>query len=171
MFLRRQAAIWLCSVVMCGLLSGCQNDGSSGSDATPGEAAAAGASGASAKVVDKPRGVVELQSAVAKLDDNGVVRFDVNYKFTSGEPVKTYLCNITFPGTEQYGLKPMESFELKTEGSFKAGIEVGEVPVTEYQITFSEADSPDRGYTVISNTLTGQVEKSASAAPAGESGK
>ena len=43
------------------------------------------------------------------------------------------------------------------------GIEVGDNKVDAFELTFSEADSPDRGYTVISNTLVGQVaEKSTS---------
>ena len=110
-------------------------------------------------------GVVELKSASAARDENNVIRFEVRYQFTSGSPVKTYLCNVTFPGTDQVGIRPLESFELKPEGTFKMGIEVGENKVDAFELTFSEADSPDRGYTVISNTLAGQVtEKSTSPA-------
>lgn len=115
------------------------------------------------KTVDSgpiPPGVVELSSASAVLDDSQVVRFEINYRFTSGAPVKTYLSNVKFPGTDQAGIKPLESFELKPEGSFKMGIEVGDNKVESFEITFSEADSPDRGYTVISNTLTGAVRSS-----------
>ena len=111
-------------------------------------------------------GVVALKSASATRDENNVIRFEVSYVFTSGSPVKTYLCNVTFPGSDQVGIRPLESFELKPEGTFKMGIEVGENKVDAFELTFSEADSPDRGYTVISNTLVGQVsEKSTS--PAG----
>lgn len=111
-------------------------------------------------VVTTPEpGVVELQKATARMDENRIVRFEVAYRFTSGSPVKTYLCNIGFPGTEQYGVKPLESFELQQEGTFRAGIEVGDNPVTTFEMTFSEADSPERGYHLISNTLAGPVEQ------------
>jgi hypothetical protein len=111
-------------------------------------------------------GVVELKSASATRDENNVIRFEVSYLFTSGSPVKTYLCNVTFPGSDQVGIRPLESFELKPEGTFKMGIEVGENKVDAFELTFSEADSPDRGYTVISNTLVGQVAEK-STTPAG----
>ena len=104
-------------------------------------------------------GVVELKQANAELND-GIVQFEVAYAFTSGSPVKTYLCTVQFSDSEQAGIKPLEAFELHPEGSFRMGIEVGDNPVDEFEITFSEADSPDRGYTVISNTLTGQVTTS-----------
>ncbi|MEZ6130183.1 MAG: hypothetical protein R3C59_15975 [Planctomycetaceae bacterium] len=102
-------------------------------------------------------GVVELTSATAKLDKDQIVRFQVDYRFTSGAPVKTYLCTVNFPNSDQAGVKPLERFELGPEGTFTMGIEVGDNVVDAYELRFSEADSPDRGYTVISNTLTGQV--------------
>jgi hypothetical protein len=86
-------------------------------------------------------GGVELKSASAARDENNVIRFEVSYLFTSGSPVKTYLCNVTFPGSDQVGIRPLESFELKPEGTFKMGIEVGENKVDAFELTFSEADS------------------------------
>lgn len=106
-------------------------------------------------------GVVHLKTATATKDAEQIVRFQVDYEFTSGAPVKTYLCTVNFPDTEHTGLKPLEAFELQPQGSFTMGIEVGETDVDAFEITFSEADSPDRGYTVISNTLTGQLSTSA----------
>jgi hypothetical protein len=41
----------------------------------------------------------------------------------------------------------------------KTGIQLSDPQaVKDYSITFAEADSPDQGYKVISNTLTGAVQ-------------
>ncbi|HUQ71066.1 MAG TPA: hypothetical protein VM165_16185 [Planctomycetaceae bacterium] len=103
-------------------------------------------------------GVVELTSATAKYAADNIVRFEIAYKFTSGSPVKFYQCDIQFPGTTNRGFKPMEAWEVKPEGVIKTGIEVADDAVKDFSITFAEADSPDRGYKVISNTLTGEIE-------------
>src|SRR5690606_916654 len=96
----------------------------------------------------------------AVLDDLGIVRFTIHYRFTSGAPTKFYQCDITFVDADRYGIKPMMAYELSPAGSFTTGIEVGDAPVKEYTITMSEAESPDRGYKLISNTLRGEVDMS-----------
>lgn len=101
---------------------------------------------------------VELIGATAKLDDSGIVRFDIQYKFTSGSPTMFYQCDIKFSGTDRYGLKPMTADELEQSGSILTGIEVGNADVKDFEITLSEAVSPDQGYHLISNTLRGVVE-------------
>jgi hypothetical protein len=113
-------------------------------------------------VVDAPAGpsVVELTKATAVLDDLGIVRFTIDYRFTSGSPTKFYQCDITFVDADRYGIKPMNASELSPQGSFKTGIEVGDTPVKEYTMTLSEAESPDQGYKLISNTLHGEVDTS-----------
>lgn len=119
---------------------------------------AAGAAVTRTVVEEVPPGVVELTSATAKLGDDSVVRFEIAYRFTSGLPVKNYLCEINFPGTTNRGMKPMDAWEVKPEGVIKTGIQVADHLVNEFSITFAEADSPDRGYKVISNTLTGAIK-------------
>lgn len=104
------------------------------------------------------RGAVELLDARAVLDESQVVNFKIKYRFTAGSPTKFYLCNIAFPGTDQWGVKPLEAHEMSAEGVIRTGIEVGEKPVREFEITLSEADSPDQGFHLISNTLRGQVQ-------------
>jgi hypothetical protein len=141
--------------LMFGLLAGCGGDASpsaapSTESSTPTIAATAEAA---------PPGVVELTSAKAKFDADMIVRFEIAYKFTSGSPVKNYLCEITFPGTDDRGIKPMDPWEVKPEGVIKTGIQVSSAAVKEFSITFAEADSPDRGYKVISNTLTGTIKQ------------
>ena len=90
-------------------------------------------------------GTIELERATAVLDDLGIVRFTIHYRFTSGAPTKFYQCDITFVDADRYGIKPMMAYELSPAGSFTTGIEVGDAPVKEYTITMSEAESPDRG--------------------------
>lgn len=102
---------------------------------------------------------VELQDAKAVLDDLGIIRFEIDYRFTSGKPRKHYVVEIRFPGTDYIGAKPINPGELDPEGTIKTGIEVGDRPVDTYEITLSEADSPQQGYTLISNTLTGTVKR------------
>lgn len=110
-------------------------------------------------VVDPgPPGVVELIGAKAHLDQDGFVRFEVNYRFTSGSPTRHYMLDITFPDTKNRGVKPMQSWEVKPEGIIKTRIQVSDPPVKQYSMNFSEADSPQQGYKVISNTLTGEIE-------------
>ena len=106
----------------------------------------------------RERGAVELVDAKATLDELNVANFEIQYRFTAGAPTKFYLCNIAFPGTEQWGVKPLESYEMSPQGVIRTGIEVGKQPVREFEITLSEADSPDQGYHLISNTLRGRVQ-------------
>jgi hypothetical protein len=101
---------------------------------------------------------VELTEATATINELNVIQFQVNYKFTSGKPVKFYMVEFGFPGTDHRRQKAMEAWEMKPEGWVKSGVELpeGESPV-EFTVTLSEADSPDRGYSVISNTLNGRI--------------
>lgn len=119
-----------------------------------------GRAAAAPDTMSKPpeRGAVELVDAKATLDDLNVVNFEIQYRFTAGSPTKFYLCTIAFPGTDQWGVKPLESYEMSSEGVITTGIEVGENPVEAFEITLSEADSPDQGYHLISNTLRGSVQ-------------
>lgn len=108
---------------------------------------------------------VELQEAKAVLNDLGIVWFEIDYRFISGKPTKHYVVEITFPGTDFIGAKPINPGELDPQGTIKTGIEVGDRPVDTYEITFSEADSPQQGYTLISNTLTGTVKRGGAGSP------
>lgn len=141
------------SVIACVIAAGCGSDQS----APPQETADTPAITTTVEV--KPeQGAVELGTSTAKLDALGIVRFEIPYKFTKGSPTKTYMCEIDFPGTTKKGMRPLEAWELKPEGVIKTGIETGETPVTTFEATFSEAESPDRGYTVISNKVSGDVD-------------
>ncbi|QDT56974.1 hypothetical protein Pan44_50370 [Caulifigura coniformis] len=104
-------------------------------------------------------GVVELSDPKVTPGDDNLIKIEFHYRFTSGSPVKTYLLEMSFPGTNERGQKAMEGWELKPEGVIKTAVQVGDPKaVTKYSIVMSEADSPDRGYTRNSNELTGELE-------------
>lgn len=98
---------------------------------------------------------VELFDDKVRIDDAGVFYFDVKYRFTKGAPRQFYLVTVKFPGTNNLCLKRMEAWELKAEGQIKDGIPLFERPITAYEITLSEADSPMNEYKLISNSLPG----------------
>jgi hypothetical protein len=101
---------------------------------------------------------IELSSPKATLVEGQTVRFEVTYRFTKGKPDKYYACDISFPGTTNHGVCTMFSWELKPEGVFRDGIVIKNPPVKSFEITMSEAASPQDGYKVISNTVSGLVE-------------
>jgi hypothetical protein len=103
-------------------------------------------------------GQIELSDAKATLAPQNRVRIEVRYRFTQGKPDKYYLCEITFPGTTNVGARPMDSWELKPEGVFKDTVQLNKPPVETFEIRFSEAESPQNGYKMISNVATGKVE-------------
>ncbi len=108
---------------------------------------------------------VELSNAKVELVPPEILKFEVEYRFTKGKPTKNYMCELKFPGTENVGRKPMSAWELKDSGRIKGAIEVQSqaVPVQSFEILFSEAEEPQRGYDKISNILTGQVSGTESA--------
>ena len=112
-------------------------------------------------VVDVPKepSQIELSDAKAVVNANNLVSFEVKYAFKKGKPLKFYLCEITFPNTESKGLKYMDGWELKESGVIKDGIELHSPTVSTFEIKMSEADRPEQGYGLISNVVTGKVEK------------
>src|SRR5262249_188829 len=103
-------------------------------------------------------GEIALSDPKVTLAEPNRVRFEVRYRFTKGKPDKYYLCEISFPGTPNHGAKPMESWELKSEGVIRDGIVLHKPPVQTFEIRVSEADSPQKGYKKISNVGRGGVE-------------
>jgi hypothetical protein len=142
--------MWTWCIAAAAVLSGC------GSQTNPG-ASAASPTITATEVKSEP-GVIELSSAKATQAENNLVKFEIQYKFTSGAPVKNYLLEISFPGTSNVGRKTMEHWELKPEGVIKTSVELLEPMAGKFVIVMSEADSPDRGYKRNSNQLTGEIE-------------
>jgi hypothetical protein len=102
-------------------------------------------------------GQIELFDPTVTLKEANTVYFEVRYRFTKGKPDKYYLCEIAFPGTSNHGAKPMDARELKSEGVIKDGIMLSKPPVQTFEIRVSEADSPQNGYKLISNVVSGPV--------------
>ena len=142
-------SVWCCIAI--GYLAGCNAEIAKSK-------AAVSPPTITATAADPTPGVVELTSVRAQRKAENIVSFEVGYKFTSGSPIKNYMLNLGFPGTSIAGHKPMDSWELKPEGTIKTGLPVADAEAKSYEVTFSEADSPDRGYTVISNKFTGEIE-------------
>ena len=145
--LLKLASCW----VAIGLLAGCHAENSKPKIPTEKPAI-------TATIADPTPGVVEITSAKAQRMGDNIVAFEITYKFTSGSPIKNYMLNLGFPGTTTAGHKPMDSWEVKPEGTIKTGMPVADPEAKAYEITFAEADSPDRGYRVISNKFTGEIE-------------
>jgi len=109
-------------------------------------------------VVSSGPGEIELSDANVTLHDDNRVAFEVKYKFTKGKPDRYYMCEISFPGTKNLGAKPMLSWELKSEGVIKDALTLSMPPVQTYEIKVSEAVSPQDGYKLISNVISGKVK-------------
>jgi hypothetical protein len=104
-------------------------------------------------------GRIELSDPVVAFVAPNRIDFAVKYRFVQGRPDKSYLCEITFPGTPNVGVKPMASWQLKAEGGvIKDGVILTQPPVDKFSITVSEAVSPQAGFTVCSNAVTGEVK-------------
>jgi hypothetical protein len=103
-------------------------------------------------------GEIQLSDPKVTLLEPTLVQFEVKYRFTKGQPDKYYLCDISFPGTPNHGVKPMDSWELKAEGVIRDKVALAKPPVTSFEIQMSEAWSPQDGFKKISNVVSGPVE-------------
>jgi hypothetical protein len=123
-----------------------------------GQAAAPTAAVQAAQPVSTEPGEIELSDPKVTFTEPNTVRFEVRYRFTKGKPDKYYMCEVSFPGTANHAAKPMESWELKSEGVIRDGIMLSKPPVQTFEIRVSEADSPQNGYKKISNVVSGPVQ-------------
>jgi hypothetical protein len=103
-------------------------------------------------------GEIELSDPKVTFTEPNMIQFEVRYQFTKGKPDKYYMCDISFPGSPNHGAKPMSSWELRSEGVIRDGIVLFKPPVERFEIRVSEADSPQNGYRLISNVVSGPVK-------------
>src|SRR5438067_386139 len=89
---------------------------------------------AQAAPVSTEPGEIELSEPKVTFTPPNRVRFEVHYRFTKGKPDKYYLCEVSFPGTTNHAAKPMESWELKSEGVIRDGIILSKPPVEQFEI-------------------------------------
>lgn len=113
---------------------------------------------AAGEPASKEPGAIELSDPKATFTPPNMVEFEVHYRFTKGKPEKHYRCDVTFPGTENIGIRELMDWEMQPEGVIRDGITVSNPPVTKFEIRLSEADSPDAGYHLISNVASGTVK-------------
>jgi hypothetical protein len=112
-----------------------------------------------AQHVSQTPGEIELfDPKVTVIEEPGLVQFEVQYRFTKGQPDKYYSCNIAFPGTSNHAVKRMDSWELKREGVIRDKIMLTKPGVKSFEITMSETASPQSGYKKISNVVSGPVQ-------------
>jgi len=111
----------------------------------------------STEVVSTEPGEILLSNAQVTMTDPNRIQFEVHYRFTKGKPDKYYMCEVSFPGTQNQASKPMERWQLQAEGVIRDGFRLPQPPVDTFEIRVSEADSPQNGYKLISNVVTGKV--------------
>ena len=135
-------------------LSGCSN---SATKADPADSAMQATVAEPKEPAEKSE--VELSDAKLTYVPPDLLRFEVHYRFTKGRPTMNYMCNLSFPGSDNVGRKPLDSWEMKTSGVIRGGIELQsyDPPVKAFEITLGEAEVPQSGYQVISNVLKGEV--------------
>ena len=111
------------------------------------------------------KGQVELSNPKVTLVPPQLLKFEFDYVFVKGSPTKSYMCELTFPGTDNTGRKALEGWELKPSGVIKGAIELQSLdpPTLTYEIALGEADVPQNGYERISNVLTGEVVRASEA--------
>jgi hypothetical protein len=108
--------------------------------------------------VSQTPGEIELSDPKVTLLEPSLVQFEVKYRFTKGKPDKYYMCDITFPGTLNHGVKPMEHWELKAEGVIRDKVELSKPGVKTFEIQMSETAAQQEPYRKISNVVSGQVQ-------------
>jgi hypothetical protein len=101
---------------------------------------------------------IELSEPKAIFEAPDLVRLEVAYRFVKGGPRNFYCAEVEFPGTENVGVKYMESWELKDSGVLKSGLVLKTPDVKEFEVRITEALLPQDGYKPISNVVKGQVE-------------
>lgn len=101
---------------------------------------------------------VELGVPTTSFQAPDIVRVEIPYKFITGSPVAHYGCEVKFLDSEFTGFKAMEAWELKNEGVIRDGFQIGRAPKGAFEVVFTEAESPDRGYHPISKVVTGQID-------------
>jgi hypothetical protein len=108
--------------------------------------------------VEQTPGEIELSEPKAIFVEPDIVQIEVKYRFTKGQPDKYYSCDVTFPGTTNRGVKPMMSWELKSEGVIRDKFQLSKSGAKTFEISMSETDSPQHGYKKISNVVSGPIQ-------------
>ncbi|HEY7154881.1 MAG TPA: hypothetical protein VH575_13040 [Gemmataceae bacterium] len=103
-------------------------------------------------------GEIELSDPKVVFVEPDFVQVEVKYRFTKGQPDKYYMCDVAFPGTTNHGVKPMQSWQLKSEGVIRDKFQLSKPGAKTFEIHVSETDSPQLGYKKISNVVSGSIQ-------------
>jgi hypothetical protein len=86
-----------------------------------------------------------------------LVQFEVKYRFTRGQPERYYSCDISFPGTANHSVRPMDAWELKPQGVIRDRAQLSEPGAKSVAIYMAESASPREAYKKISNVISGPI--------------
>jgi hypothetical protein len=102
--------------------------------------------------------VIELSDPKVTLLEPTRVQFEVNYRFTQGQPDQWYMCDILFPGTPNHGVRMMQGWELKTAGVIQDQIMLSQPGATSFEISISESPSKQGPFRKVSNVASGSIK-------------
>ncbi len=105
--------------------------------------------------------VIELSDPKVSFRDPQTVQCEVKYRITQGkpQPYDAYDLEISFPGTTNAGIKMMQSWELKMEGTIKDSFNLSQPGAKTFEIFIAETAKLDRpGHKKISNVVSGTIE-------------
>ncbi len=103
---------------------------------------------------------VKIGTIKAIFESPDIVTLKIPYEFIRGKPVAYYKCEVSFPESQQGGVKMMEAWELHEQGVIKTGFNVSQPPGTSVEVVVSEAERPDKGYNPISEKAVGTIAES-----------
>jgi hypothetical protein len=103
-------------------------------------------------------GEIELSEPKAIFEEPDIIQVEIPYRFTKGGPTNHYSVEVSFPGTDNFGVKPMSGWELEESGVIRDGFVMQSLPVREIEVRITEALLPQDGYTLVSNVVTGEVD-------------
>jgi hypothetical protein len=103
-------------------------------------------------------GEIELSEPKAVFEEPDIIQVEIPYRFTKGGPTNHYSVEVSFPGTDNFGVKHMSGWELQESGVIRDGFVMQSLPVSEIEVRVTEALLPQDGYTPVSNVVTSQVD-------------
>lgn len=150
--LRRFWYFWACPCLVTTFLWGCDQPSSPGGKSVESQS--------SAVIVPYIPAEVKIGTIKAIFESPDVVTLKIPYEFIRGKPSAYYKCEVTFPESQQGGVKMMEAWELHEQGVIKTGFNVSQPPGASVEVVISEAERPDKGYSPISEKAVGAIAES-----------
>jgi len=106
---------------------------------------------------------IELSDPKVTLTDPQSCRYEVRYRFAKGQPKPDawYDCHIEFEPSQGVGRLPVSGKEMKTQGSLTNQIRFFKLapPELSFAIVIREGPSNDGPFHLVSNKVTGKVQR------------